>query len=220
MALSLQHPSSISLAVPEIGKSLKSASFYQKGVMDNYVPSSFFSDLSMSNFNIPSLAMYLGVQSYAEIKPEQKIQGILGYNFFDNQVIQIDYRNNILRILKNNSYKNLFKNDSISSSKAVIRLNVSIQSPPDEKSYITTEDILVEGKKSKVLININGMFSTLADEKSNFRNVKIGEIEVSNARVLKTDSKKYDYVIEKDFLKNFVVTLNFKNNKLLIEKPL
>jgi hypothetical protein len=218
MALSLQRPSAIDISVPEIQEKSKSAFLYKKGVTDVYTPFSFFSDLSIGSFKIPILKMYWGIEPITEIKVQQNIRGILGISFFDNKVIQIDYQRNRLRLFKNNSYRELFKDNLINNSKAIVKLNVFIKSPPDETSYVTTEEVFVDGKKSKVLISIDSAYSAPEDKKVDFRNVKIGEIEVANAPILKSDSKKYDYILNNDFLKKFVVTLNFKNNKLRIDK--
>ena len=215
MIVSNFYASSIDVDVPHVKKTILMEYSYPVGTTNKFTPVSLVSDLTIGGVTIPTIKMYWNDSFESQMKPFQQYQGVLGNSFFDNQVIQIDYPKNVLRFYKGNSSKDLFKNISQDGSKSIIKFKTSTTDAPFEKIYATTEEILVDDKKAKILLSVNELSQ---DRNVENKKIKIGGIELNDVPLIKGDSKKYDYILGVDFMKNFVITFNYKTNQFMIEK--
>lgn len=211
MVLSNVYPSAIDIMIKGLQDSFPRGKRYEKGVSGSFTPSSIVPRIKVGDFLLPDLEMYWDVHPDLD-KPSQKNDGVLGHNFFDNEVIKIDYPYRILSIYKGSSYKTLFMDGAQDDSKAIVKFKVAKESPPKERAFAITEEILIDGKKTKVLIDINERDS------NGVRKIKIGTIEVENAPILHAKEKKYEYVLGAEFLEKFAVTFNYKDKKIMFEK--
>lgn len=231
LILSNTFSSSIDITKLDENKIRTTQKMYPNGVSGTFTPQATVNGIKIGDMSVPGLDMYWDGAMELAREVKEPVDGILGYDFMDNRIIQIDFPKNVVRFLRKNPLKETIKNKSeIPDGKAVLKLKVSTGTPPKPITMMTTEDILVNGKTAKTLFNLNqtSPFIISYDKRelkagnNSGASLKIGKFELKNIAVSVEDigreSKKYEAALGSAPLRDCVVTLDLRDNIIILEK--
>ena len=174
------------------------------------------------------------------------IQGVLGFSFLKDRIIQIDYQNTKLRFFAETPYPRIqysantvntiafpFKRedgeviiDSVYVNNEKLRAALdtgssgSINLTPEAVAMLKLED-QVQAGESTTSVGYNGVYES---KQGILKSVRLGRISVESVRaefwLPKTghDNKKFQVNIGNEFFQDFMMTFDFKNKLVVFEK--
>ena len=193
-------------------------------------------DVAAATINLTKMAERMG----------GPIQGVLGFSFLKDRIIQIDYPNSKLRFFAESPYPRIqfsantvntiafpFKRedgeviiDSVYVNNEKLRAALdtgssgSFNLTPEAVALLKLED-QVQAGESTTSVGYNGVYES---KQGILKSVRLGRISVESVRaefwLPKTghDNKKFQVNIGNEFFQDFVMTFDFKNKIVVFEK--
>jgi predicted aspartyl protease len=193
-------------------------------------------DVAAATINLTKLSERMG----------RLIQGILGFSFLKDRIIQIDYPNSKLRFFADSPYPRIqfsantvntiafpFKRedgevliDSVYVNNEKLRASLdtgssgSFNLTPEAVALLKLEE-QVQASESSTSVGYNGEYES---KQGILKSVRLGRISVESVRadfwLPKTghDNKKFQVNIGNGFFQDFVMTFDFKNKIVVFER--
>jgi hypothetical protein len=170
----------------------------------------------------------------------RKIDFVLGVDYFDGRIVQIDFKSHVIRFLNKPPVE--YKSETASAPGGPVRLvfhmNGNVQTIFGRMMTLpVADDITLNGTKAPSLLNTGVVMPVTAGpyvakkfangKESNGRTtiskVVIGDYEMDDVPAMLSDirddnEKLYSAVIGLGLLQNFTITLDFKNKWIVLEK--
>jgi predicted aspartyl protease len=193
-------------------------------------------DVAAATINLSKLSERIG----------RPIQGILGFSFLKDRIMQIDYPNSKLRFFAESPYPRIqfsantvntiafpFKRedgevliDSVYVNNEKLRASLdtgssgSFNLTPEAVALLKLEE-QVQASESSTSVGYNGVYES---KQGILKSVRLGRISVESVRadfwLPKTghDNKKFQVNIGNGFFQDFVMTFDFKNKIVVFER--
>ncbi len=205
LGVSLFHPSAIDVMHPAFNNRIRQGTRRQIGVSTSYSPTSVIPAFRVGDFLISDLEVYWDAPY------------LLGFDFFKKNVVQIDYRSRKIKFFNDSSYKPAFDVTVEPDKKAVIRVKVRERIEVTPTCRVLSEDVLVDGKKAKVLIALDAN-SNRADgqvfAQSKKVTLEIGNLKLASVPVLDANSSDYEYILDISILGRDGITIDLRNKRI------
>ncbi|MCA1577458.1 MAG: retropepsin-like domain-containing protein [Acidobacteria bacterium] len=214
------------------------------GRNDKFYSYTKVSSVRTSDSKAKDVAMRLGSMGQISQMAGREVFAALGADFFEGQAVQIDFKNKVLRFLDKPAVDAL-KGKSAAANKILLQM-AEKESNPFLRTFRVplVTDVTFDGKKSKLLLD-TGKPTHLALSLSVAKNVgftlpaendpprdervkslRLGTSEMSDLPVIvypkgsnaEKSISKYGAVAGSSFLKDFVVTFDFRSGLIVLER--
>ena len=201
-------------------------------------------NVRISDSKAKNVAMRLGSMVQISRMVGREIFAALGADFFEGQTVQIDFKNKVLRFLDKTGVDAL-KDKSAAANRALLQM-AEKESNPFLKTFRVplVSDVAFDGKKSKLLLDTgkpthlalslsvakNVGFALPAENdpprEEKVKSLRLGTFEMSDLPVTvfpknsnaEKSISKYGAVAGSVFLQSFIVTLDFRNGLVVLER--
>ena len=219
LMLSFNHPSAIDITNRAFQFNDDRGRRIPNGVSGTTTPQTTLSGLKLGSYLVEREMDYFWDQPYG-----------FGRRFFDGKIVQFDFQRKVMRILGQESS---LKGDQLATLKkdsVTVEFKTSEENEVKPKTYLTTRAVSISGKQVTASLAIDVwefIFAPRVDSSGKINGVptytvekatvKFGDLEVKDVDVLRTDSKKFEYVLASNFFKRFITTFDFKSKRVRID---
>lgn len=219
------------------------ASFDAARIIGGRDPLVFFvtvPDIRVGDVKVTSLYMRFGAQAASEISQRigREVFAILGADFFKGRIVQFDFQKKIVRFLTH--ARSVAPQAGAASGSAALRM----RSRSGPVVLPITEDVAFNSKKIKTLFDTSALTVVSltpsaakqagltpppdkgAPRTDKISSLRLGDIEFNDLRVtlhakgsvFDRDASGYDSVVGIAFFQNFIITFDFRNGVLILER--
>jgi hypothetical protein len=204
------------------------------------------SGVSVGASKSKDLSMRFGSMARVSQAAGREVFAALGADFFEGQIVQFNFKTSVLRFLAKSPPSALKDKKDLGASESVTLRMAEKESNPFKKTFMLpiVGDVLINGKEVKMLLD-TGRATSLALSSSAAKKVgftlpadngppradKAGSLDLGGHKIADvpvmlfakgTDAdqslSKYGVVAGSSFLQNFLVTFDFKNKIVILEK--
>lgn len=201
------------------------------------------SKVRISDSKPKDLDMRLGSMDQVSKAAGREIFAALGADFFEDQVVQFDFKKRVLRFLDKPEVDAL-KDKTVGANKILLQMAEKAYNPFLKTFRIPlVTDVVFDGRKAKLLLD-TGRVTSLAFSSSvaktvgltlpaendpprqdKLKSLRLGTYEMTNAPVMlyakgsnaEKSISKYGVVAGSVFLQSFVATFDFRNGVIVLE---